>query len=72
MATLTGVNATVAEASAFLRVPRKTIRTWISRYKIEKVGRTSTREYTYTLESLVEAEFRARTSVGGRPKTTLD
>lgn len=56
----------VTEAALFFRVPERTVRTWIRRYSI--TPGSSPGRLKYRLKALIEAEFRARTSAGGRPR----
>jgi hypothetical protein len=66
------VTCTATEAGAYFHVSPKTVRTWVARYKIPSVSGRTVKEKRYRFKALVEAEFRARTSVGGRPKIDPD
>jgi len=66
------ITCTATEAGAYFKVSPKTVRTWVARYKIPYVSGRTVKERRYRFKALVEAEFRARTSVGGRPKKSPD
>jgi hypothetical protein len=66
------ITCTATEAGAYFHVSPKTVRTWVARYKIPCVSGTTMKEKRYRFKALVEAEMRARTSVGGRPKKSPD
>jgi transposase len=67
----TAVCCTVAEAAAFFQVSPKTVQSWIDRYDIAPVSEWVTRGRRYRFVALVEADFRARNSAGGRPRKSL-
>lgn len=68
MRELNAVVCTVAQAAAFFHVSPKTVRSWITRYAIAEAPRERDGVNRYRLDTLAEAEFRARNNAGGRPR----
>jgi uncharacterized protein YjcR len=65
---LDDVDCTVAQAAAYFKVSPKTVRSWISRYNIDPSPEWVKVNKHYPFKALVEAEFRARETPGGRPR----
>lgn len=68
MRELSAVVCTVAQAAAFFRVSPKTVRSWIARYAIAAAPQDRDGVNRYRLDTLADAELRARNNTGGRPR----